>query len=366
MKHGRVCFISLVSTVRNSLGTAAGLLGVLGLLCLAVACAGCTTRTGGSASAPGGSASSAAGPPASGPATAAARGASTEYAPYVSATDASDLDGAGSAAAYNLAFVIADGDACTPAWNGTKAVDDPAVRSRIAALTASGASVRVSFGGASGPELAEVCDSAPELAEAYGAALDAAGSTAADFDVEGDALKDTTSVDLRSEAIALLQRDRPGLLVTFTLPVMPSGLDDHGMALLDSAAAADVEVTTVNIMTMNYASSYDGDMGDYARRAAESAHRQLRAVLGTSESRAWRTLALTSMLGVNDVDNETFTLEDAAQVREFAEEKRVAWVSMWATFRDRECGGAAGDAPADCSGVDQEDGAFGEAFSPRP
>lgn len=353
MQHGRVCFISLVSTVRNSLGTAAG------LLCLAVlACAGCTASTDGSGSAPGGPAGSATGPAAPGPVT--------EYAPYVSATDASDLDGAGSAASYHLAFVIADGDACTPAWNGTKAVDDPAVRSRITALTASGASARVSFGGASGPELAEVCDSAPELAEAYGAALDAAGSTAADFDVEGDALKDTASVGLRSEAIALLQRDRPGLSVTFTLPVMPSGLDDHGMALLDSAAAEGVEVTTVNIMTMNYARSYDGDMGDYAQRAAESAHRQLRAVFGTSESTAWRALALTPMLGVNDIDDETFTLEDAAQVREFAEEKGVAWVSMWATFRDRECGGAARDALVDCSGVDQEDGAFGKAFSPRP
>lgn len=355
MKHRRVCFISLVSTVRNSLGTAAG------LLCLAVlACAGCTAGTdgSGSGSAPGGRASPATGPTAPGPAT--------EYAPYVSATDASDLDGAGSPAAYHLAFVVADGDACTPTWNGTKAVDDPAVRSRIAALTASGASVRVSFGGASGPELAEVCDSAAELAEAYGAALDAAGSTAADFDVEGDALKDTASVDLRSEAIALLQRDRPGLSVAFTLPVMPSGLDDHGMALLDSAAAEGVEVATVNIMTMNYARSYDGDMGDYAQRAAESAHRQLRGVFGTSESTAWGALALTSMLGVNDVANETFTLEDAVQVREFAEEKGVAWVSMWATFRDRECGGVARDALVDCSGVAQEDGAFGKAFSPRP
>ncbi|MFE7759868.1 chitinase [Streptomyces sp. NPDC057438] len=334
--------------MRNSLRTAAG------LICLAVlACTGCTTGTDGSASAPEGSA--APGTP-----------TETEYAPYVSATAASPLDGAGSAAAYNLAFVIADGDACTPAWNGTKAVDDPAVRSRIAALTASGASVRVSFGGASGPELAEVCDSAPELAAAYGAALDAAGSTAADFDVEGDALKDTVSVDLRSEAIALLQRDRPGLTVTFTLPVMPSGLDDHGVALLESAAAEAVEVTTVNIMTMNYARSYDGDMGDYAERAAESAHEQLRAVFDTGGSTAWGALALTSMLGVNDIDNETFTLEDAAQVREFAREKGVAWVSMWATFRDRECGGGARDALVDCSGVEQEDGAFGEAFSPRP
>lgn len=207
------------------------------------------------------------------------------------------------------------------------------------------------------------CDSADELAEAYGAALDAAGSTEADFDVEGDALKDSDSVRLRSEAIALLQKDRPDLSVSFTLPVMPSGLDDDGVALLDSANDHAVLVTTVNIMTMNYASSYGGDMGDYAERAALATHGQLMDVFGTSGSTAWGALAMTSMPGVNDVDNETFTLEDAAQVREFAEEKGVAWVSMWATFRDRECGDGASDELVDCSGVDQEDGAFGQAFS---
>ncbi|MDX3861022.1 chitinase [Streptomyces europaeiscabiei] len=344
--------------MRNSLKPA------VGLICLmALACAGCTSNTDESASTPGSPASSAGAPSAAEESATEATRTSTTYAPYVDATDASDLDDAGSAAAYNLAFVIADGDACTPAWNGTEAIDDSAVRSRISALTDSGASVRVSFGGASGTELAQACDSASELAAAYGAALDAAGSTEADFDVEGDALKDSDSVGLRSEAIALLQKDRPDLSVSFTLPVMPSGLDDDGVALLDSANDNAVQVATVNIMTMNYASSYGGDMGDYAEQSAEAAHEQLMDSFGTSGSTAWGALALTSMLGVNDVDNETFTLEDAAQVREFAEEKGVAWVSMWATFRDQECGDGANDELVDCSGVDQENGAFGKAFS---
>ncbi|MFF6781806.1 hydrolase [Streptomyces sp. NPDC012510] len=320
----------------------------VGLICLmALACAGCTAKTNEEGKAT----------------TKSPTKAPTVYAPYVNATESSPLDNAGSAAAYHLAFVIADGDACTPAWNGTEAIDDAAVRSRAAALTGSGASVRVSFGGASGTELAQACDSASELTDAYGWALDAAGSAEADFDVEGDALEDSGSVGLRSEAIALLQKDRPDLSVSFTLPVMPSGLDDDGVALLDSADDHGVRISTVNIMTMNYASSYDGDMGDYAEQAAEATHRQLRDIFGTSDTTAWGALALTSMLGVNDVDNETFTLEDAAQVREFAEEKGVAWVSMWATFRDQECGGGARDELSDCSGVEQEDGAFGEAFS---
>ena len=226
--------------------------------------------------------------------------------------------------------------------------------------------MRVSFGGASGKELASTCDSASELAEAYGAALDAAGATEADFDIEGKQLTDSDSVALRSEAIALLQKERSDLAVTFTLPVMPSGLDDDSLALLESANDNGVQVSTVNIMTMNYGSSYDEDMGDYAETSAKAAHDQLEDVFGLSDDGAWKGLALTSMIGVNDVDNETFSLSDAAQVRSFAEEKGVAWVSMWSTFRDQQCEGddaSSDDAATNCSGVDQGAGDFAEAFT---
>ncbi|MFK0115036.1 chitinase [Streptomyces sp. NPDC090994] len=332
-----------------------------GLICLfALATAGCSA---------GGDDSSDAAPEApssSTPSESSGTTSSTGYAPYVSATTASDLDSAGSPATYNLAFVISSGSGCTPEWNGSHAIDDSSVASRISDLTADGSSVRVSFGGASGDELAATCDSAEELAEAYGEALDAAGgATLADFDIEGDELTDSDSVDLRSEAIALLQEERTDLTVSFTLPVMPSGLDDDSVALLESANNHAVQVSTVNLMTMNYGESYDGDMGDYALTSAKAAHTQLKEIFGLSDANAWRGMALTSMIGVNDVDGETFTLADAAEVRTFAEEKEIAWVSMWSTFRDQQCDDDtdSSDAATDCSGVDQESGAFGEAFA---
>ncbi|MEU2064152.1 chitinase [Streptomyces sp. NPDC013455] len=296
------------------------------------------------------------------PARAAAR--TPAYAPYVSATDAAATDAAGSPSTYNLAFVVSDGSGCTPKWNGTEAVTGSAVTSRTSALKKGGAAVRVSFGGASGKELATTCDSASELAAAYAGALDAAGSDAADFDIEGDELTDSASVALRSRAIARLQAERPDLEVSFTLPVMPSGLDADALALLESANTYDVQVATVNLMTMNYGESYDGDMGDYAVASAKAAHGQLRKVFGSSDAGAWRGMALTSMIGVNDVAGETFTLADAAQVRAFAARKEIAWVSMWSAGRDRQCAdGAERDGAAtDCSGVRQGAGAFGQAF----
>ncbi|MFD6168116.1 chitinase [Streptomyces coeruleorubidus] len=292
-------------------------------------------------------------------------GAGTAYAPYVSAAEPAGTESAGSPTTYNLAFVLADGDDCTPRWDGTQAIGDPAVKSRIARLVKDGGQVRVSFGGASGKELAAACDSATELAAAYGKALDAAGATRADFDVEGDELADSASVALRSEAIALLQKERTDLEVSFTLPVMPSGLGKDSLALLGSANDNGVQVATVNLMTMNYGTSYDGDMGGYAITAAKAAHSQLKKVFRTSDAAAWQGMALTSMIGVNDVDGETFTLADAAEVRAFAEEKGIGWVSMWSAARDRQCanGSTPGQPATDCSGVRQAPGAFGEAFA---
>ncbi|MCT9139412.1 chitinase [Streptomyces violarus] len=289
----------------------------------------------------------------------------TSYAPYVSATDASGTDSAGSPTTYNLAFVLAGGSGCTPRWDGTDALGDSAVKSRIAGLKKDGGQVRVSFGGASGKELAAACDSVPELAAAYGKALDAAGATRADFDIEGDELADSASIALRSKAIAQLQQERGDLEVSFTLPVMPSGLGKDSLALLASANDNGVQVATVNLMTMNYGSSFDGDMGGYALAAAKAAHTQLKKVFGTSDAAAWRGMALTSMIGVNDVDGETFTLADAAEVRSFAEGKGIGWVSMWSAARDRQCAdGAKTDQPAtDCSGVKQSSGAFAEEFA---
>ncbi len=298
--------------------------------------------------------------------TAPAVPASPAYAPYVSATEASANDPAGDPSTYNLAFVISDGSSCTPKWNGTHSIGDSKVMSRIAALKKSGGTVRVSFGGSSGKELGATCDSASELAQAYGAALDAAGSAQADFDIEGDELTDPGSVDLRSRAIATLQEERPDMEVSFTLPVMPSGLDADSLALLESADEHGVRVATVNIMTMNYGESYDDDMGDYAVTSATATQAQLKEVFGLSDAEAWRGMALTSMIGVQDVDNETFTLADAAEVRTFAEEKEVAWVSMWSTFRDQQCADKAtgrDDPLTNCSGVKQGSGAFAEAFS---
>lgn len=306
-------------------------------------------------------------PPAGGGDGAGAHGAgrAVPFAPYVSATTAAGTDTAGSPAAYHVSFAVASGrHECAPEWDDGTALGDADTRRRIASLRETGADVRVSFGGATGTELALACESPGELADAYERVLKATGAASADLDIEGDTLENSPANARRAKAVALLQRRHPGLDVSFTLPVMPTGLTSGGEKLLRGAADAGVEVSAVNVMAMSYSPSHTGDMGDYAIAAARAAHGGTKDLLGLSAARAWRALRVTVMIGVNDIERETFTLEDAAQLAAFAAEHRLDGLSMWSSARDRECpGGARVKVEETCSGVTQDDGAFADALS---
>ncbi|MEW1641547.1 cellulose binding domain-containing protein [Streptomyces sp. NPDC091219] len=290
------------------------------------------------------------------------------FAPYVDTSLYPAFDLLGNVTAtgvknYNLAFVT-DGGGCTPKWGGVTDLANDGVASQIGALRAKGGDVRVSFGGASGSELATTCGSASALATAYGKAVDAYGLTKADFDIEGGALPNTAANTLRAQAIAKLQQQHPNLDVSFTLPVMPEGLTQDGVNLLSNAKANGVKISTVNIMAMDYGPAYSGDMGTYATQAATATQAQVKSVLGLSDSAAWKTVAVTPMIGVNDVASEIFTVDDATQLVDFAKSKGLGGLSMWSATRDKQCaGGAKPAADATCSSIVQGASAFSKAFA---
>ncbi|MFD7935418.1 cellulose binding domain-containing protein [Streptomyces sp. NPDC059755] len=306
------------------------------------------------------------------PSTSASTGtgttASAGFAPYVDTSlyPAFDLLASVSATGvkdYNLAFVT-DGGGCTPKWGGVTDLASDGVAAQIGALRAKGGDVRVSFGGASGSELATTCSSADALAAAYGKAVDAYQLTKVDFDIEGGALPDTAANARRAQAIAKLQQQHPDLNVSFTLPVMPEGLTQDGVNLLAGAKSAGVGIDTVNIMAMDYGPAYSGDMGTYAEQAATATQAQVKSVLGLSDSTAWKTVGVTPMIGVNDVTSEMFKVDDATQLVAFAKAKGLGPLSMWSATRDKQCaGGAKNYADATCSSIVQTDSAFSKAFA---
>ncbi|MEU0641750.1 glycoside hydrolase family 18 protein [Streptomyces umbrinus] len=294
--------------------------------------------------------------------------ATAGFAPYVDTSlyPAFDLVAAATATGvkdYNLAFVT-DGGGCTPKWGGVTDLGADAVAAQIGALRAKGGDVRVSFGGAAGSERALNCSSADALAAAYEKVVDAYKLTKVDFDVEGGALPDTAANTRRAKAIATLQAEHPDLDVSFTLPVMPEGLTQDGVNLLADAKSNGVGIDTVNIMAMDYGPAYSGDMGTYAEQAATATQAQIKGVLGLSESAAWKALAVTPMIGVNDVVTEIFKVDDATQLVDFARSKGIGWLSMWSATRDKQCpGGTKPSADATCSSILQDPHAFSKAFA---
>ena len=299
-------------------------------------------------------------------------GGNAAFAPYVDVgiyppfnlTDAMSKSGAKQ---FNLAFVV-DGGGCTPKWGGSEDLTANAVAAQIGALRKAGGDVRVSFGGANGTELALACTDVGSLTAAYQKVIDTFALTKIDFDVEGAAVTNAAANDRRSQAILRLAQRTPGLKVSYTLPVLPQGLTQDGLNVLKNAASRKVPVDAVNVMAMDFgdsaAPSPAGKMGDYAIDAATATQGQVKGVFGLSDSAAWHHVAVTPMLGVNDTSDEIFTVADARKLAAFARGKGLAWTSMWAATRDRQCaGGAKTYADATCSSILQSPFDFSKAFA---
>jgi len=309
--------------------------------------------------------------PAPSPSPSQPAGATAGFAPYVDTSlfppfSLTSVAAETGVKQFNLAFVVSGGG-CTPEWGGTTAIGDNPVAAEIGALRAMGGDVRVSFGGEDGSELAQTCTSAPQLAAAYQQVISAYDLNKIDFDIEGAALDDTAANAVRDQALAQLQAQDPGLQVSFTLPVEPSGLTQDGIALLDGAASAGVSISAVNVMAMDYGDADAPDpatmMGTYAIDAATATDAQIAGVLGISDATAWAKVAVTPMIGQNDQADEVFTVADAQQLEAFAAAKHLAWLSMWSAGRDTECpGGADTAAQPTCSGIVQTPQEFMETL----
>jgi hypothetical protein len=267
---------------------------------------------------------------------------------------------------FNLAFVVAGGG-CTPEWGGVTAIGADPVAAQIGALRAIGGDVRISFGGEDGSELAQTCTSVSQLEAAYQQVISAYDVNKIDFDIEGAAVADTAANARRDQALAALQAQDPGLQVSFTLPVLPSGLPSAEDAVLTGAVQAGVNIAAVNVMAMDFgdgpAPNPGGQMGTYAIDAATATDAQVASALGISDAAAWPKVALTPMIGVNDTSDEIFTVANAQQLAAFAQSKHLAWLSMWSAGRDQECsGGALTYAEPTCSSVVQTPDAFMDAL----
>ncbi|WP_396611480.1 PKD domain-containing protein [Haloferax sp. S1W] len=268
---------------------------------------------------------------------------------------------------FTLAFVLADGNG-DPAWAGSQKVGEPSnwldVGTQLTELRDQhGGEVIVSFGGLNGTYLAEATSSASELKDAYATVVDTYDLTFIDFDEESLISRDEEAIRRRNEALVMLQDEYPDLRVSYTLPVMPSGFPDHSsndvLFVLEDAVSKGVELEAVNLMVMDYGADIEPN-AENAISAAESVHAQLGNLYpDKSAAERWRMLGLTPMIGVNDIGG-TFYQEDAQQVREFAQNNDLRWLSFWELVRDN----GEGDKLYESTLIEQEPFEFSSIFNP--
>jgi chitinase len=268
---------------------------------------------------------------------------------------------------FTLAFIVSSGGGCSPGWGGLggslpfdNTPNGTSMVTLINGVRAAGGDVVISFGGAAGQELALTCTTAASLQAAYQAVINRYNVRMLDFDIEGGAVSNQASIDRRNQALRGLRTANPNLLISYTLPVLPTGLVATGVNILNSIRTSGLRVDVINIMAMDYGSANDngGQMGLSAINAASATHDQILMAGLTS------TVGVTPMIGINDVNTEFFRLSDATMLLDFALPRTyITRISMWSVARDNGSCPGQGFASPTCSGITQSQYQFSQIFS---
>ena len=306
------------------------------------------------------------------------------FAPYVDMAgwpvpDLLALSKATGTSLLTLGFLQAD-SAGNPSWGGYTALalnstneQAVAINSSIEKFRAAGGDVMISLGGVAGTSVAQSYAarglSAQALANAYAGVMDTYGVTHLDFDIEGAAIADTASITLMSNALKLLQQQRPQVKIWYTLPVLPQGLTTDGLNVVQAALTAGVKLDGVNVMAMDYGEGpaptsgpNAQTMGTYAIRSAESTYSQLSALYTRNgQTFTWKQIGVTPMIGVNDITTEVFTVADAQALQAFATSKSLGMLSFWSLDRDNP--GPLGQLSNYASGTSSPAGSFSGTFN---
>jgi hypothetical protein len=301
-----------------------------------------------------------------GPAQAASAWPAHVFAPYVdtglSSTTLTSVAADYGTKYFTLAF--ANGAGCQ--WS---LPNQSGWQSQISALQAEGGDVSLSFGGytvdTDATDLGATCSSASAMAAQVESSVTTLGITHLDFDIESNELTDSADYTLTAQALAQVRSwassNGTSLSISYTIPVLPTGLTSSGVAVLDAAAANGFTPNVVNVMTMDYGTS-GTEMGTAANQALDATAGQVATAFNVSTSAAYAMLGNTPMIGQNDSSGEIFTVADASTVESYAAQQGIAMLSFWSEGRDN--GGCPGQTSASstCSGLTQSTGAFTQAF----
>ncbi|WP_405564598.1 glycosyl hydrolase family 18 protein [Streptomyces sp. NBC_01180] len=301
------------------------------------------------------------------------------YAPYFEAwtgdSPAALAEQSGSKYLTMAFLQAASKGSCTPYWNGDSStpVSSASFGSDISTIKAKGGDVIASFGGYTadntGTEIADSCTDVSQIAAAYEKVVTTYDITRIDLDTEDNSLTNAAGIDRRNKAVKQVEdwAAANGRTVEFsyTLPTTTHGLASSGLAVLKNAVSNGARIDVTNIMTFDYYDNATHDMANDTQTAAQGLHDQLAKLYPSkTDAQLWGSMGVIEMPGIDDFGAaETFTTANATAVYNWAVDKGINTLSIWALQRDN--GGCPGQGGSDsCSGIDQSTWQFAHTFEP--
>lgn len=216
-----------------------------------------------------------------------------------------------------------------------------------------GGDVIISFGGADGDEIAYKEENEEKIYNDYKSVIEKYKLKWIDLDIEGEVLKDEVSNKRRNNVLKRLKNEYKDLIISYTLPVSPKGLNNFSLKLLNHTKEIGLYIDIVNIMCMDYGDYYapepNNNMGYYAKLSAIKTRQNLDD-LGLY----YVDIGVTVMIGQNDVKSEIFNTYDATYLMRWCRKTDyIRLVSYWSINRDN---GSNVNGPCSCnySSIKQE------------
>lgn len=189
-----------------------------------------------------------------------------------------------------------------------------------------------------------------------------------DFDIEHT----QTEAGIRDlvQRLPLAQKNHPKLRFSFTLASFGSSdgsgasLNATGETVMKALYEFGVQDYVINLMVMNYGPASAANCVVHRDRCdmAASAEQAVKNLQGKYRLPASQ-IAITAMLGINDVVSNVFTPQDARQLARYARKQGLAGLHYWSLDRDRPCAKGATAVSPVCSSLNTVPaGAFIRAF----
>ena len=190
-----------------------------------------------------------------------------------------------------------------------------------------------------------------------------------DFDIEAG--QTPAMVNSLLQRIKVAQLRRPHLRMSFTVATHAASdagqasLNAQGQQVLAAIRAVQLDHYVINLMVMNYGPAKPAhcvvregrcDMAASAAQAVQNLHSRY----GIPKAQ----IAITAMLGINDVVENVFTPADATALARMARQEQLGGLHFWSLDRDTPCAGGATTVSPTCSSLNTHSAlAFSRAFA---